>query len=53
MSIKEQDVDDLLSQALPEFAPAVREHRLEWADQPMLYLDLRALFKLRIPVRVG
>ena len=48
MSIRVQDVDDLLSQALPEFAPAVREHRLEWGDEPMLYVLVGGLFNLLV-----
>ena len=45
MGLEEPDVDDLLCKELPEFAPAVREHRAEWPDQPMLYSLLGSLFR--------
>ena len=44
MSLDEGDIDDLLCKELPEFAAAVREHRAEWPDHPMLYPLLGILF---------
>jgi hypothetical protein len=46
MSIGEFDVDALLSDAVPELAAVVHEHREQWPDSGMLYSLVAQLFDL-------
>lgn len=42
--VEADDVAAILSEALPEFAEAVEQHRKDWPDSPMLYLLIGPLF---------
>lgn len=47
-TLHEKDVDELLLDAVPEFASAIREYRATWPDQPMLYPLIAQLFDFAV-----
>jgi hypothetical protein len=53
MSIEQAGVIPILSEALPEFSDAIREHVADWPDDPMLYPLIGSLFQHVAELRPG
>lgn len=53
MTIEQDEVIPMLSETLPEFGDAIREHVADWPDDPMLYLLIGPLFRHVAELRPG